>query len=802
MAGELVTIESAVPARQQPQQIWTFGALQTAQQQQSGGFSMANVGLGALSSLGGIAAGLILSPLTFAAASELATYTGIGSAGHKRGVNYEQNRNVANAVPGPDQMIGRFNQYHWVNGAPTISQINWLRASLANHGIDPAIAGWQHIISSSHKFAPLDTYLLAYRRQTQGPDGNPLVPAGDAISGLERQLDLSMIQGMVDRELVVNPPYAWSPTDAMRMFAGGLIGGDQYPAMLAGAGLIRPDDVEMAITLSSALDGDTVLALNRRGVLNDDDAKSALGLSGVVSGAAQDAAMRFQWRGPTPETILTSAVRSAFDERMAARYGLDEGMDDYPLVRYWMQAYGLVGPQGSPEPGPHDGPTDWMKYYWRGAHPVIGFEVAATLQHRLRPDPLDPANSVVPGMPAWTVANTLDSLAMSGYSETQAEWLVGLIYEPLNIRLINHVLAPLATHPNVAAAAEQNLGHQTDWVEGAMLDHGLSPGLAKVAAAGILAQADDHFHEERISEQRKLDKDRRDLVLKRYSGGFINRQTVLDLAIGEQFTDAMAIQAMNIIDGETELAIATANLAAIREGFMSGKLSLDQVSAQMTALGISDFMKISYVQEWAWKRTDNPRMLSTGEILAALKRGLMTPQVALARLKNLGWSQPDALVEIAQIEAELAAAAQHQQSAAAAKAIALKLKEDRAAATAVQAAEREAAKSARAAEKAKQAAERVPLESAAGVAKYDATALLDWDAYNKAVSKGDKIKAQAEIDKAQAAYVEELLSQLKLRQENPSVASEVIPAEPVLNPSPSKGTGTSPPSAGTPPTPG
>src|SRR5208282_3093123 len=107
------------------------------------------------------------------------------------------------------------------------------------------------------------------------------------------------------------------------------------------------------------------------------------------------------------------------------------------------------------------------------------------------------------------------------------------------------------------------------------------------------------------------------------------------------------------------------------------------------------------------------------------------------------------------------------------KSISSTLRAQREAAAAQKAAAAEQAKAARAAKKASDLAAGLPIEADTAAQEYGASALLDLDAYNKAVAKGDTDKAQAEIDKAIAAYGKLLSKQLSLKQAVPVEAGEV-----------------------------
>lgn len=643
-------------------------------------------------------------------------------------------------------------------------ELRWLgiRLDLPNNAdaFDPSVNDWTRLIEFSAQAVPLGQAIANFRRG--------FISEGEFHFNVQR----AGYRRQGDRDQLLNPTVAWSASDAIRLFAAGFIDADTKGRLVSASGVVRDEDAEILSKLSRGIDQSTVIGMLQKGLIDEQAANQYLALGGVINDEARSAVLRSRFDIPSATELQQWSMRGIWDEAIARTYGLDEGYDDSPVAKYFTK---VNAANGDPVrlPGQPDGLADWAALTYRAQRPLPGFETALQMQYRLRPSSVNPEDSVIPGVATWLPENTADMLRLQGFTEPIIKQLMGLADQPINIRIINEILTEAVKHVDVAADAQAAYGDGVDWVKGSFLDHGFSDRVAQLAGDAIRAKADDQVHAEKIAEQKRLRSEFRDLTLKRYAGGFIAANAVVALIVGEQFDVDMATQAMATIDAATELALAESHLAAVKEGFLAGKLSLDQVGAQLQALGISDFMVTHYVQEWTWKRGDNPRVLSTEQILNAVKRGMMTPQIALVRLTNLGWTQPDALIEIAQVEQELQAAAAHQQSAAAAKAAAAQLKQQRAEASAARAAEKLSRQESAAAAKLGKQTEAAPSTITEQLAAYDAAALLDRDAYNKAIKAGDANKAQAEIDKAIAAYAKLINEQLSLASESPEIAREI-----------------------------
>jgi hypothetical protein len=93
-------------------------------------------------------------------------------------------------------------------------------------------------------------------------------------------------------------------------------------------------------------------------------------------------------------------------------------------------------------------------------------------------------------------------------------------------------------------------------------------------------------------------------------------------------------------------------LNAIKRDYLNGTMSQIDVLSTLPQTGISSERANDYVQEWSALRTLERRTASTEKIIAWLVKGLIPYQTALARLTNLGWSDPEAILYLA--EAQLA----------------------------------------------------------------------------------------------------------------------------------------------------
>lgn len=560
------------------------------------------------------------------------------------------------------------------------------------------------------------------------------------------------------------------------------------------AQLSRPEDRERILRPSSAWGPHDIVMLRWLGAIDADEAERLFGAAGVSWDKDQEFLRLLTTRRPSPETLIGWANRSLWDEGIARRFALDDGYDNSPIAQFFARAQG-VGLDQPPLPGQPAGETNWGKLAYRASRTLVGWGHAKEMQQRLRPLVQGQLESVIPGVPAWTEFDTRDMLRAEGMPDSIANCLVGLVHEPLNIRLINHILGPYSTHPEVRAAADAAFGAGVNWIERAMLDHGFSPAYARVAAVGVQAQADDRDQAEKTASVKRQRQENRNSWLAGFEVGKYNEDQARAGIVDEFFDADMARKEVSIVKDKIDQSIMAVKIKAVESAYMAGSKSAADCRVALDAVGVVEARRDQYLDEWAWQRTGHLKTLTTGEILGALKSGLISPPVALSRLTNLGWSQPDALIEVAQVEQALTIAQARTAQATAAKVAAeahhqqmirdAELKRQTAAQ--VKAAHEKArAEKAEHAALVKAQAEQRKVDRDVALASHEK--LLAQSDYYRTVhtanvalaaadKKGDTEKTLSEIERQVGAYQRYLIDQIKLIAQGPEVANVVAPID-------------------------
>lgn len=536
------------------------------------------------------------------------------------GVRYE------NLIADPSELLSQFNKMAWgPDGAPRPQSWAWLQDRLKRHAIDLAIPGeagtqpiaqdWLRSVIMSSAPAPLADFIRDWHRSGHIED-----PAA------RERLDFAMrrvgMSNPADRQLLMQPWAHWSIAEITRLRWLGIIGDDEYIRLLNSAGVSKADD------------GDYAQHLNR-----------------VM---------------PPAGVLLAWQARRMWDEEIVKRFGLDNGANDLNVANFFARVQGLGAP--APRlPGQPEGVANFRRLEHRASWTLPNIGQAIEMQWRLRASAADPENSVRAGVATWTPDDTRSMLRVSGYPDSVVEQLMGLTVAPLSPRVISRILVPSLRNPDVARLADTAFGVGNDWVRDSFLDQGYAPAAAAAISAGVRDQADQTVNAEKYAHEKQYRQSRREVAVKEYRAGTLTREDAVPIMTDAWYNDLMAIADLDLVEREIRLGIIERQIKAIRETFLRGAITAESAYKALVDLRVVMWRANLYLLEWQWERTESVRTLSTGEVLSLLRQGLISEPVALARLSNLGWNTPDALLEIASVERTLALARAKELGAQAAK---------------------------------------------------------------------------------------------------------------------------------------
>lgn len=555
----------------------------------------------------------------------------------------------------PDQLI---RLYHM--GGMTWDELKNL---LAFHGIDASLETWRKWVERTSGSAPLEQVLTAWRRGALGANEANGLPA-EVNAALMRRGFNNRVQ--VDRLLY--PYREWSAEEARTIRRLGEISADEYAKWLTASGMVQPADRAAFEKLIKVPNVGETLELFLRGDIDSTKTDKYLILNGFTDSEAMKELLGLRYRLPGSQEALHLAARRSADNDIAARLGLDDGLNDWPVYRKLLKAHGTDW--GGAQLNAVDGEViDWAKMHWRAAKSMPLFPEIKELRARLRGDPANPATWSVPGREPWTDDKTRAVLKHLNFPDNIVEQIIGVQFDPVSIRHINLVISHIIRdtyHQDVALPIPEALH---DEVEGVLLDHHANPTWAGRWADTLIKNAQEGRQTHLIHNYVNARTADRSEVLAEYCVGVVSREKAIALLVGPECDEPLANMLVLTEFRKCRTKIVKTQIAALETDFITGKTSEAVARVAMASLGIDPVRANDYIVEWTWLRTEQRKVLATGDILRMVRDGYMSTFDALQRLQNIGWDNADALLELDHVQyqinrSQLAAQAKAQSQAA------------------------------------------------------------------------------------------------------------------------------------------
>jgi hypothetical protein len=93
-------------------------------------------------------------------------------------------------------------------------------------------------------------------------------------------------------------------------------------------------------------------------------------------------------------------------------------------------------------------------------------------------------------------------------------------------------------------------------------------------------------------------------------------------------------------------------LLGIRNDFLQGYLTDVEARIRMGNIGVKPHFALRYLRMWKSVHTKSRKSLTTGQVLRYLSRGMLTPNLAITRLRNIGWRDSDIRILLADASAQ------------------------------------------------------------------------------------------------------------------------------------------------------
>jgi hypothetical protein len=165
-------------------------------------------------------------------------------------------------------------------------------------------------------------------------------------------------------------------------------------------------------------------------------------------------------------------------------------------------------------------------------------------------------------------------------------------------------------------------------------------------------------------------------IIQAYQIGTITAQAAQAALVASGWTADAAESFTKSLDIAERSRLAQQGISALHSAYMQGRINIDRVRQSLTSAGITPLRVEQYASAWESERVVQKPTASVGDIKRWVKEGLLSVKDAEQWLANLGYVNPTLMLQVEDIQWQLAQAAQkadaaaQKKTAAAAKALA------------------------------------------------------------------------------------------------------------------------------------
>ena len=420
------------------------------------------------------------------------------------------------------------------------------------------------------------------------------------------------------------------------------------------AGLITEDEVIQRAVVDGFLPADTrellkvmrtipapieALALNNRGVIDNDKLDDILKRHGFMDADIRKAYKDLKFTLPSETMLALFSVREVWDDAVSGRFGYDlERPAEYV---HFMNMLGYDWSARMPgAAGGGQADLTWPEAHWRAHWRIMSPEQANRAYHMLRGDPSRPDTWRRPGVRPFTLADLYTTLRIQDYAPGVRDALTEIAYLPLRLVDIRNAVYYLRRNRSFAYESFLDRGHRP---EDADLQARMAVEIAKRRRDKAAYQLADAGKAQFLKH-----------ILEEYELGMIDR----DLALGTLVANGMELEdatlALTNVDLGLQESIVKATIVQARKDYFAGRDSFRGVSDRLANAGMNATRVDQLLTKWQIERGQGRIVLSTESALRLMRRGIISYDEAYRRLINLGWANADALLRLTEVQSLMA----------------------------------------------------------------------------------------------------------------------------------------------------
>lgn len=528
----------------------------------------------------------------------------------------------------------------------------YLKELLRYHGVTSHPNLWAKVVNNSLNWPSEDLIIRARRRG---------LIEGDTFQKLAQQL------GYKDPDawhLVFNQPFPWSADDVWRVARAYDWEPEKREKFLRAAGITLEDDRGMMILNHPVPSPAETLALSNRKAITDKQRDEWLILAGLTDTEVRGAYKEFQSQIPSSSNLIEFAVKEVWNGPIVAKLGYDDEFDQIPAYKEWMQRAGFGGDPKLPGLGENQ-PESWAQAFWRAHWRNISPSQAYTMLHRLRPTggidggPRVPAlQTMVNGQPISkplspvTLEEVEAVLKVSDYPPVWRDRMAAISYLPMRLVDIRRTVYFSLQDD----AFRQQVMPQTwsvhKWASEQFQDRGHSKETADQLSALTYKTAQVSVKRDDERFWSRANKGPTAVVLQRYMVGLVTRDNARVELINLQHEVADANKMLDLIDVKKITSDVKQEIRWLEKNLLRGAASIEMARKILEGIGIVPSEVERYVTKWKFMLDESAIVAATDEAIDLLKRELITWDVCMFRLVNLGWENAEEIINAALTEAQ------------------------------------------------------------------------------------------------------------------------------------------------------
>jgi hypothetical protein len=397
-----------------------------------------------------------------------------------------------------------------------------------------------------------------------------------------------------------------SETDFVNLFLSGFIDERSLECMVRANGSHYSWYKMLAGANRTRASNEQIIQLNRRGILNDEQAFAELRGNGVLEPFDRQNLYTASEAMPTVSDIVRFMVRDADDEQVAIKYGTDAALDS----KYGIQLQSWARGQGI---------TDQvMKYYWRSHWEIPSNTALFEMFHRLRPGR---NGGAIPNQVSVTAQDIKDALVVNDVLPFWAERLMEISYKPLTRTDAQRAYFIDAIDENELKDSYLDLGYNEDNADRLVRFTNQLKGKRKQATGGT---------------------EKAMAVLKYYKNFLLTDSEATARLRNGGLSEKAAIDAMSIASKQRSNDSQLACIKGVHSKYKRFIYGDNEARQDLIAIGVPIENIDKLVANWNCERGNKPKELSAAQVCKAYKNELIDEMEYLRRLQAIGYGRDEA----------------------------------------------------------------------------------------------------------------------------------------------------------------